>query len=160
MSLLDRYLAREILLPFLAGLVFLTQVLLASQLLAQADVLLGSGVSTWDLLMVVAGLTPHLLGYVLPVAFLLGAVLGVGRLAEAHEREAVDPLGIPVVQRAEGARIAGLGEGDQVTDVEVITHWERAGSSVVTRSRPARPEATREGPQILPYEPCRDHNDG
>ena len=43
MSLLDRYLAREILLPFLAGLVFLTQVLLASQLLAQADVLLGSG---------------------------------------------------------------------------------------------------------------------
>src|SRR4030067_1170975 len=45
MTTLDRYLAREILLPFAAGLLFLTQVLIATQILAQADVLLGSGVS-------------------------------------------------------------------------------------------------------------------
>jgi lipopolysaccharide export system permease protein len=107
-SLLDRYLAREILLPFLAGLVFLTQVLLASQLLAQADVLLGSGVSTWDLLMVMVGLTPHLLGYVLPVAFLLGAVLGVGRLAEDRELVALGAAGISPVRLVKVPLLLGL----------------------------------------------------
>ena len=76
MSALDRYLTREILPPFAAGLVFLTQVLVATQLLGQADVLLGAGVSGLDLAVVVVALVPHFLGYVLPVAFLLGAVLG------------------------------------------------------------------------------------
>lgn len=94
MSLLDRYLAREILLPFAAGLVFLTQVLVATQLLGQAQVLLGSGVSLLDLAAVVAALVPHFLGYVLPVAFLLGGVLGVGRLTEDRELVALGAAGI------------------------------------------------------------------
>jgi lipopolysaccharide export system permease protein len=79
---LDRYLARQILAPFLAGLVFLTQVLLATQFVSQADVLLGSGVSALDLCAVATDLAPHILGYVIPVSFLLGAVLGTGRMAE------------------------------------------------------------------------------
>jgi lipopolysaccharide export system permease protein len=91
---LDRYLAREILLPFVAGLVFLTQLLVATQLLAQAEVIFGSGVSAWDIGAVVLALTPHFLGYVLPVAFLLGAVLGVGRLAEDREVVALGAAGI------------------------------------------------------------------
>jgi lipopolysaccharide export system permease protein len=91
---LDRYLAREILLPFGAGLVFLTQLLVATQLLAQAEVIFGSGVSAWDIGAVVLALTPHFLGYVLPVAFLLGAVLGVGRLAEDREIVALGAAGI------------------------------------------------------------------
>ncbi len=94
MPLLDRYLAREILLPFGAGLVFLTQILLATQLLAQADILFGSGVAAWDVLRVVALLTPHFLGFILPVAFLLGAVVGVGRLAEDREIIALGAAGL------------------------------------------------------------------
>jgi lipopolysaccharide export system permease protein len=94
---LDRYLAREILLPFGAGLVFLTQLLIATQLLAQAEVIFGSGVSAWDILAVAGALTPHFLGYVLPVAFLLGAVLGVGRLAEDREVVALGAAGISPV---------------------------------------------------------------
>ncbi len=94
MTALDRYLAREILQPFVAGLLFLTQVLLATQILAQADVLFGSGVSTLDVLAVALDLTPHFLGYVLPVSFLLGAVLGVGRLAEDRELVALGAAGI------------------------------------------------------------------
>jgi lipopolysaccharide export system permease protein len=95
---LDRYLAREILLPFAAALLFLTQLLLASQLLAQADVLFGSGVGAWDVVRILADLVPHLLEYVLPVAFLLGAVLGVGRLAEDREVVALSSLGISPVR--------------------------------------------------------------
>jgi lipopolysaccharide export system permease protein len=93
-SLLDRYLTREILLPFGAGLVFLTQLLLATALLARADVLFGSGVSLLDVGVVVLALLPHFLGFVLPIAFLLGAVLGVARLAEDREVVALGAAGV------------------------------------------------------------------
>jgi len=92
--LIDRYLAREILLPFAAGLLFLTQVLLATQILGQADVLLGAGASVLDVAAVASDLVPHFLGYVLPVAFLLGAVVGVGRLAEDRELVALGAAGL------------------------------------------------------------------
>jgi lipopolysaccharide export system permease protein len=100
MTTLDRYLAREILLPFAAGLLFLTQALLATQILTQADVLLGSGVSLLDIVAVGADLVPHFLGYVLPVAFLLGAVVGTGRLAEDRELVALGAAGISAARLA------------------------------------------------------------
>jgi len=99
-TLLDRYLAREILLPFAAGLVFLVQILLATQILAQADVLLGAGVSILDLGAVALDLVPHFLGYVLPVAFLLGCVVGTGRLAEDRELVALGAAGLSPVTLA------------------------------------------------------------
>jgi lipopolysaccharide export system permease protein len=93
-ALLDRYLAREILLPFGAGLLFLTQLLLATSLLGQADILFGSGVSLLDVGAVMLGVLPQFLSFVLPIAFLLGAVLGVGRLAEDREVVALGAAGI------------------------------------------------------------------
>ena len=98
MPVLDRYLAREILLPFAAGLLFLTQILLVTQFLSQPDVLLGSGVSAADILTVATDLVPHFLGYVLPVAFLLGAVVGIARLAEDRELIALGAAGLSPVR--------------------------------------------------------------
>lgn len=109
MGLLDRYLAREILLPFAAGLLFLTQILLATQLLAQANVLLGSGVSLADLVMVVLSLMPHFLGYVIPISFLLGAVLGVGRLAEDREVVALGAAGLSPARLVRVPLLLGVG---------------------------------------------------
>jgi len=111
---LDRYLAKEILLPFGAALLFLTQLLLATQILARAEILFGAGVSLGDLAAVILALTPHLLGYVMPVSFLLGAILGVGRLADDRELVAIGAAGIsPVrlvrVPLALGAAVAALG---------------------------------------------------
>jgi lipopolysaccharide export system permease protein len=94
LPIVDRYLAKEILLPFLAGLLFLTQLLLATQLLSRADVLFGSGVSLLDVAAIIVALLPNVLGYVLPIAFLLGAVIGVGRLAEDREVIALGAAGI------------------------------------------------------------------
>ena len=94
MSLLRRYLAKEILLPFAAGVLFLSQILLATQLLAQAQILFGSGVSLVDIGAVIVDILPHLLGYVLPIAFLLGAVLGVARLSDDRELVALGAAGL------------------------------------------------------------------
>ena len=94
MSLLDRYLAREILLPMAAGLLFLTQLLLATQLLSQASILFGAGVSLLDVGQVILYLLPYFFGFVLPVAFLLGVVLGVSRLAGDREVVAMGAAGL------------------------------------------------------------------
>ncbi len=108
MSVLDRYLAREILLPFAAGVIFLTQVLLATQLLGQGEVLFGSGVSALDVAAVVVTLIPHFLGFVLPVAFLLGGVLGVGRLTEDRELVALGAAGISPLRLVKVPLLLGL----------------------------------------------------
>lgn len=94
MNLLDRYLAREILLPFAAGLLFLTQLLLATQILAEAGVLFGAGVSLADVGKVIVSLLPYFMGFVMPVAFLLGVVLGVARLSGDREVVAMAAAGI------------------------------------------------------------------
>jgi lipopolysaccharide export system permease protein len=114
LPLLHRYLAKEILLPFAAGVLFLTQILLATQLLSQANILFGSGVSLVDVAAVIADLLPYLLGYVLPIAFLLGAVLGVSRLAEDREVVALGAAGLSPawlvpVPMVLGAAVAMLG---------------------------------------------------
>jgi lipopolysaccharide export system permease protein len=107
-AILDRYLAKEILLPFAAGLLFLTQILVAIQLLARAEVLFGSGVSPKDILLVALYITPHFLSFVLPVAFLLSAVLGVGRLAEDRELVALGAAGISPARLVKVPILMGL----------------------------------------------------
>ena len=111
MSLLDRYLAREILLPFAAGLVFLTQLLLATQVFARAEVLFGSGVSLGDVAAVTLALLPHFVGYVLPIAFLLGATVGVARLAEDREVIALGAAGVSPLRLVRVPVLLGLAVG-------------------------------------------------
>lgn len=98
MGRLDRYLAKEILLPFTAALLFLVQILLVTQILARADIIFGAGVSAADVGGVVLALLPHLVGYVMPVSFLLGAILGVGRLADDREIMAIGAAGLSPVR--------------------------------------------------------------
>ena len=98
MGLLERYLAKEILLPFLAALLFLTQLLLMTQILARADILFGAGVTALDIASVALAILPNLLGFVMPVSFLLGAIVGVGRLAEDREVMAIGAAGLSPVR--------------------------------------------------------------
>ena len=107
-TIFDRYLAKEILLPFIAGLLFLTQLLLATQILSKADVLFGSGVSLLDVGSIVVALLPNVLGYVLPIAFLLGAVIGVGRLSEDREVIALGAAGISPARLVRVPVVLGL----------------------------------------------------
>ncbi|MFN7131559.1 MAG: LptF/LptG family permease [Myxococcales bacterium] len=94
MSILDRYLAKEVLLPFLAGLAFLFMLLFAMQLLRGVEVMFGSGVRAVDLLLMMVYLAPHFLSMAMPVSFLLAVLLAVGRWSEDRESLAVFACGI------------------------------------------------------------------
>ena len=53
---------------------------------------------------------------------LLQKILSVGRLWDTHDDEAVDPIGVEVVQGTERIRIASLGAADERVDIHVIDH--------------------------------------
>ncbi len=90
---LHLYLFREILAPFLGALLFLTQLLVVMQLLAQADLIFGAGLPLLVVGKVILYLLPSMLAYVLPVSFLLGILVGLGRLADDRELTALAATG-------------------------------------------------------------------
>ncbi len=92
--ILSRYVFREIAVPLAVWVGFLFLLLVVMQFLRGTDVLLGSGVRAADLGLLCAYLTPHFLVMALPVALLLGTLLGLGRLAEDRELTALQAVGV------------------------------------------------------------------
>src|ERR1700742_3467298 len=85
MTLYDRGLLREILWPLAVGLLAILQLLVVVQLLQLNEIVFGSAVTLGDLLRVTSALAPHFLVVAVPLAFMLGVQLGVGRLAGDRE---------------------------------------------------------------------------
>lgn len=94
MSILLRYLVKELWVPLVVWLSFLFVILFVMQLLRGTDVLLGSAVRPEDIGKLMFFLAPHFLVMALPVAFLLAILLGLGRLGEDRELVAMASLGM------------------------------------------------------------------
>lgn len=91
---LDRHLLGEVLRPTAATLLFLFQLLFAMQLLRGTDLLFGAGARATDLLWLVVCSAPHFVVLAAPIAFLVGVLVGLGRLAEDRELTALAALGM------------------------------------------------------------------
>ena len=111
MPLLDRLVLREIAVPLGVGLLAIVQLLVILQLLQLNEVVFGSAITLSDLARMTAALAPHFLVVAVPLAFMLGVQLGLGRLAGNQELLALSAAGsIPApVPRAGGHRRAPLG---------------------------------------------------
>ncbi|WP_373048218.1 LptF/LptG family permease [Vulgatibacter sp.] len=83
----------EVVPPFLAALLFLTQLFFVARLLAQADVIFGSGVRLVDVGRILLFVLPSMLSYGMPIAFLLGILIGLGRLGDDREITALAATG-------------------------------------------------------------------
>jgi lipopolysaccharide export system permease protein len=83
----------EVVPPFLAALVFFTQLFFVARLLAQADVIFGSGVRLVDVGRILFFVLPSMLSYGMPIAFLLGILIGLGRLGDDREITALAATG-------------------------------------------------------------------
>ena len=120
MPLLDRLLLREISIPLGVGLLAILQLLVILQLLQLNEVVFTSAVTVEDLLRVTAALAPHFLVVAVPLAFMLGVQLGMGRLSADQEVLALSaagthPLRLYRVPLAIGAVLALV--------VAALTHW-------------------------------------
>src|SRR3989442_12533360 len=102
MPLLDRLLLREIAIPLGVGLLAIRQLLVILQLLQLNEVVFTSAVTIEDLLRVTAALAPHFLVVAVPLAFMLGVQLGLGRLAGDQEILALSAAGTHPLPRHRG----------------------------------------------------------
>lgn len=93
---IHRYITREIAVPTLIGLVVFTFVLLMGRILKLVELVVNKGVPLGDILRLFAYLLPAFLVFTLPLAFLLGVLLGFGRLSADNEVTALRASGIPI----------------------------------------------------------------
>ncbi|MBA2302898.1 MAG: LptF/LptG family permease [Acidobacteria bacterium] len=94
MRILDRYVLREILPPFVLSLLILTFVLTLPPVMKQLEQLVAKGVS-WDVAVrIIATLVPQALGLTIPIATLLGILIGLGRLSGDRESVALLACGV------------------------------------------------------------------
>ena len=85
MRLLDRYIIREILLPFVIALVVLTFVLIIPFIIELAEELIQKGVSWPVIAQLMVTLLPATLGLTIPMALLVGVLVAFGRLSGDRE---------------------------------------------------------------------------
>jgi len=91
--LIDRYLLREVVPPFLVGLLLITFVLLMNQVLLLADLFIDKGVPLVQALRLLGLLVPSILVFALPMSVLMGILGGLARLSADSEIVAFKALG-------------------------------------------------------------------
>ncbi|HZP49176.1 MAG TPA: LptF/LptG family permease [Vicinamibacterales bacterium] len=94
MKILDRYLVREIVLPFSLVLVGLTFVLMMPPILNQGEALIAKGVHWRVVVQVLVTLLPQALGVTIPMSLLLGILIGLGRVSADREFVALQACGV------------------------------------------------------------------
>jgi LPS export ABC transporter permease LptG len=98
MSILDRYLVRETVLPALIGLLVLTFVLEIPPILREGEQLIAKGVELSTVAHVLLTLLPQALGLTIPMAVLLGLLIAFGRLSADREFVALQACGISLTR--------------------------------------------------------------
>lgn len=94
MKLTNRYVLREILAPTAVAFAIYTGFMLIRFLVQFSDMFLQSARPLRDTASVIAFSTPHVVVLTLPVAFLLGILVGIGRLSQDSELVALRAAGI------------------------------------------------------------------
>lgn len=94
LRILDRYVLREVIPSFLMGIGVFTFVLLLNEILRYAQILITQSVAASDALGILVNLLPSVLCLTIPMGFLLGVLVALGRLAADSEIVAMRASGI------------------------------------------------------------------
>lgn len=92
--ILDRYIIREILPPFLLSLLIFTFLLTLPPVMEQLERLVAKGVSWGVAAQIILTLVPQALGLTIPMATLTGILIGLGRLSADREAVALHACGV------------------------------------------------------------------
>jgi LPS export ABC transporter permease LptG/LPS export ABC transporter permease LptF len=98
LRILDRYVIREVLAPFGLALSLFTFILLVDPLMKEAQRLIEKGVGAVTILRILATLMPQALGITIPVALLVGLLIGLGRLSADREAVALQACGVSLTR--------------------------------------------------------------
>ena len=96
LRIVDRYVLRETLpLVFLSLLVF-TFVLMVPPIMQVAEALIAKGVDSWTITTLMLTLIPQGLGVTIPMAVLIGLLMGLGRMSADREMVALQACGVSI----------------------------------------------------------------
>jgi|RhiMethySRZTD1v2_1073278.scaffolds.fasta_scaffold06380_3 lipopolysaccharide export system permease protein len=94
MSIIDRYVVRQVLIPFLLGLLVFTFIFIIQPLMLYAEDLVAKGASAVAVASLIALLIPQALAITIPMALLLSLLIAFGRLSADREFVAMQACGI------------------------------------------------------------------
>ena len=94
----DRYILREVIPPFFLGLVIFTFLLMIPPIMEVVEELIAKGVDTLTVLRIVGTLVPQGLALTIPMALLLGVLMGLGRMSSDRETVALQACGVSLLR--------------------------------------------------------------
>ncbi|MGO9451635.1 MAG: LPS export ABC transporter permease LptF [Candidatus Binataceae bacterium] len=99
-TILDRYVAWEVIAPFLMGVGLLTFALVTGRLVKLTEMVVNHGVTLGEVLGLIAYILPGFLELTLGMAVLLGVLLGFGRMSGDQEMTAARACGVSLYRIA------------------------------------------------------------
>lgn len=105
---IQRYILKEISVPMTLGLLVFTFVLLMGRSLKLMELVINKGVPLADIARLFLYLMPAFLVITIPLAFLLGVLLGFGRLSSESEIVAMKATGVDIYSMARPVLFLGL----------------------------------------------------
>lgn len=106
--LINRYILREITLPFIMILFVLTFVLLMGKILQLMDLMINKGVGFGDIARLMLFLMPSFLMFTIPISFLIAILIGIGRLSGDNEITILKMSGVSLYQLSVPIAFASL----------------------------------------------------
>jgi LPS export ABC transporter permease LptF/LPS export ABC transporter permease LptG len=98
MRIIDRYVIREVLWPFVIGLLIFTFMLIIPFLIEYAESFISKGVAVPVVLRIMATLLPQALALTIPMSLLLGLLVAFGRLSADREFVAMQACGVSLMR--------------------------------------------------------------
>lgn len=129
---LQGYVLREMLVPFLAATLVLLSLFYAMVLVRGVEFLLGSAARPGDWLALGGAMLPMLLPQVLPISFLLGVMIGFARLGEDGELTALASVGVSPRQLVWPS--LALGAGVSVLLAITVFAWKPWGIALMRQT--------------------------
>lgn len=108
LNILQRYILREIALPFGLILFILTFVLLMGKILQLMDLMINRGVRLLDISLLMLYLLPSFLMFTLPISLLIAILIGLGRLSGDNEITVLKMSGISLQQLSVPVAVAAF----------------------------------------------------
>ncbi len=100
MRTINRYIFREILIPFFLGLGIFTFILLIARILKLVELVVNRGVPVWEIIKLFSYILPAFLEVTVPMALLLAILVAFGRMSADSEVVAMKASGLSLYQLA------------------------------------------------------------
>ena len=106
--LINRYILKEIAVPFCMILLVLTFVLLMGKILQLMDLMINKGIRFPDIAQLMLFLMPSFLMFTIPISLLIAILIGIGRLSGDNEITVLKMSGVSLYQLAFPVALAAL----------------------------------------------------